>query len=187
MKIPVEISARHIHLTEKDFKKLFGKNKKLIPIKKLLQPGEFASKETLTIINSGKEIKNVRIIGPFRKDSQVEISITDAYNLKLKPLPKMRVSGHSVNTKILVKGPKSSIKLPCIISQRHIHCSPNEAKRLKLKNKEKVSVKIYGKRATTFHNILVRVSKDYKLVLHLDTDEGNAASISKKTFGKLIK
>jgi len=186
MKIPIEISARHIHLTEKDFKKLFG-NKELKPIKKLSQPGEFASKETLKIIKGSKKIKNIRIIGPLRKDSQVEISITDVHKLKLKKLPKMNVSGHLIKTKILVKGPKASLKLPCIISHRHLHCSPKEAKKLKLKNFQEVSVKINGPRAVTFHNVLVRIAEDYKLSVHLDTDEGNAAGISKKTFGKLIK
>lgn len=187
MKIPIEISARHIHLTEKDFKKLFGRYKELKPIKRLSQPGEFASSEKLTIINSDRKIKNIRIIGPFRKDSQVEISITDVHNLKLKKLPKMNVSGHLVKTKILVKGPKASLRLPCIISHRHLHCSKNEAKELKLKNFQEVSVKINGPRAVTFHNVLARISNNYKLSLHLDTDEGNAAGISKKTFGELIK
>ena len=187
MKIPIEISARHIHLTEKDFKKLFGKNKSLTKFKDLSQPGEFASNEKLIIINSDKKIKNVRIIGPFRKDSQVEISITDVYQLKLKHMPKMNISGHLVKTKILVKGPKTSLRLPCIISHRHLHCSPQEAKKLKLKNFQKVSAKINSPRAVTFHNVLVRVSEDYKLSLHLDTDEGNAAGISKKTFGRLVR
>ncbi len=187
MKIPVEISARHIHLTKEDFEKLFGTNKKLTPLKYLSQPGEFLSKEKLKIVNGNKEIKNVGIIGPFRKDSQVEISLTDAYTLKLKKFPEMKISGHLVKTKILVKGLKSSIKLPCIISHRHIHCSNEESKKLKLKNHQLVSVKINGERSLTFHNVLVRVSENYKLSFHIDTDEGNSAGIFKKTFGEIIK
>lgn len=134
MKIPIEISARHIHLSEKDFEKLFGKNKNLISLKKLSQPGEFASEEKITLINSDKKIENVRILGPFRKNSQAEISLTDAYNLKLNPLPKIKVSGDIADTtKISVKGPKSSIKIPCIIAKRHLHCSVKESEKLRLK------------------------------------------------------
>jgi len=187
MKIPVEISARHIHFSQADFEKLFGKNKNLTPIKKLSQLGEFASEEKLTLINSDKKIENVRVLGPFRKNSQVEISLTDAYNLKLNPLPKIKVSGDIANTtKILVKSPKSSIKIPCIIAQRHLHCSVSESKKLKLKNNQKVSVKIRGTRRITFHEIIVRVSENYRLALHLDTDEGNSASVIGKTFGEIV-
>jgi len=188
MKIPVEISARHIHLSEKDFKKLFGNDKTLIPVRKLSQPGEFASKEKVVIINSDKRIENVSVIGPFRNASQAEISLTDAYNLKLKPIPNIKVSGDvSGAEKILIKGQNSSIKIPCIIAKRHLHCSENEAKQLKLGNNQKISVKIKGIREITFHEIIVRISKDYRLALHLDTDEGNSAGIFVKTSGEIIK
>ncbi|MDD5012328.1 MAG: phosphate propanoyltransferase [Candidatus Nanoarchaeia archaeon] len=187
-KIPIEISARHIHLSEKDFEKLFGKNKTLTPMKKLSQIGEFASEEKVTLINSGRKIENVRILGPFRKNSQAEISLTDAYNLKLNPLPKIKVSGDLANTtNILVKGPKSSVKIPCIIAKRHLHCSIEEAGKLKLKNNQKVSVKISGERETIFQEIIVRTNENFRLSLHLDTDEGNAAGITGRTFGELIK
>jgi len=188
MKIPIEISARHVHLSQKDFEKLFGKNAKISSIKKLSQPGEFASDKKVELINSKRKIKNVRILGPFRKRSQVEISMTDAYNLKLKPVPKIKVSGDlSQTSKILVKGPKSSVKIPCIIAQRHLHISETQAKKLKLRNNQEISAKVGNIRKITFHNIVVRVSKDYKLSLHLDTDEGNAAGINKKTFGEIVK
>lgn len=188
MKIPVEVSARHIHISEKDFEKLFGKNKNLTKIKGLSQPGEFASEEKVILLNEKNKIKNVRILGPFRKNSQVEISITDAYHLKLNPLPKIKVSGDLSDTiNILVKGPKSSIKIPCIIAQRHLHCSDTEAKKLRIKNNQKISIKTNGIRETTFHNIIVRSGENFKLALHLDTDEGNAAGISGKTFGEIAK
>ena len=188
MKIKVEISARHVHLSQKDFEKLFGKEKKLTIVKNLSQPGEFASEEKVTLINGNKEMKNVRILGPFRKESQAEISMTDAYELKLNPLPKIKVSGDLANTiKILIKGPKSSIKIPCIIAQRHIHLSESEAKKMKLKNNQKVSVKVKGIRNLTFQEIVVRVSDKYSSALHLDTDEGNSAGILEKTFGEIIK
>lgn len=186
--ISVETSARHAHLCKEDFKKLYGKEKTLIPIRKLSQPGEFSSKETISLVNRNKKIENVRILGPFRKRSQVELSLTDAYNLNLNPLPSIRVSGDLNNTtKILVKGPKAQIKIPAIIAQRHLHCSEEQGKKLNLKNNQKISININGQRETTFHNIVVRISKNYDLSLHLDTDEANSAGIKKKAFGKIVK
>lgn len=189
MKIPVEVSARHVHLSKKDFESLFGKGRELVSEKKLSQLGEFASKSRLTISNpeSGIMIENVRVLGPLRENSQAEISLTDAYNLKLNHIPKIKVSGDTANTiKISVKSKNSSIKIPCIIAQRHLHCSPSEAKTLKLKNNQEISIKIAGKRGVTFHNIVVRISEGFRLALHLDTDEGNSAGISRKSFGELI-
>ncbi|HOC96798.1 MAG TPA: phosphate propanoyltransferase [Candidatus Pacearchaeota archaeon] len=187
IKVPVEISARHIHLSKEDFEKLFGKNKKLESVKKLSQPGEFASKNKIKIIN-GKEKLNARILGPLREYSQAEISLTDAYTLKLNPLPKVRLSGDIYETtNVTIKGPKSQIKIPAIIAQRHLHCSEEQAKKIKLKDHQIVSVKIDGQRKITFHNVIVRISKKYNLSVHLDTDEANAAGISEKTFGEIIK
>jgi propanediol utilization protein len=188
MKIPIEISARHIHLSEKDFEKLFGKNEKLIPLKKLSQPGEFASDKTIELVNKDKKVAKVRVLGPFRKSSQAEISLTDAYSLKLFPLPKIKVSGDLTDTtKITVKGKKSSIKIPCIIAKRHLHASEEDAKKLKLKDNQQVSIKVKGARSVVFNEVVVRISKKYKLALHLDTDEGNSAGIFGKTFGELVK
>jgi propanediol utilization protein len=188
MKLPVEVSARHIHLSEKDFEKLFGKGETLIPLKKLSQPGEFASDKTVKLINKDKEIANVRVLGPFRKNSQAEISMTDAYSLKLFPLPKIRVSGDLADTiEILAKSKKGSVKIPCIIAKRHLHLSEKEAKTLKLKNNQKVSVRISGERGVIFNEITTRVSEKFRAAVHLDTDEGNAAGISGKTSGQLVK
>ncbi|MEK6827551.1 MAG: phosphate propanoyltransferase [Nanoarchaeota archaeon] len=186
--IPIEISARHIHLSERDFEKLFGKNQTLNVLKNLSQPGEFASDKTIELINENKKIENARVLGPFRKKSQAEISMTDAYTLKLKPLPKIKVSGDLTDTtSILVKGEKSSLKIPCIIAQRHLHLSKNEAKKLKLENNQKISIRIKGKREIIFREVVVRVSENYRLSVHLDTDEGNSAGIIGKTFGELVK
>jgi putative phosphotransacetylase len=187
IKVPIEISARHVHLCKEDFEKLFGKGKNLIPIKKLSQPGEFASKEKVEIINGEKKL-NARVLGPLRNHSQVEISLTDAYNLGLNPLPKIRVSGDiNGTTQVLIKGPEGEVKIHTIIAQRHLHCSEEQAKKLKLKDKQIISIKISGQREITFNNMIVRASKNYDLAVHLDTDEANAAGISGKTFGKIIK
>lgn len=186
MKIPIETSARHVHLSQKDFEKLFGKNKKPAILKKLSQPGEFASKQILSLINGKNEIKNVRVLGPLRKNSQAEISKTDSIGLEMK-VP-IRLSGNLKNTpKIKAKTKKKTIKIPVIIAKRHLHCPEKEAKKLKLKNNQKISVKVKGQRDLVFDEVIVRVSKNYKLALHIDTDEANAAGISGKTFGELVK
>jgi propanediol utilization protein len=187
-KVPIEVSARHIHLTKKDFEKLFGNQNPISPIKKLSQEGEFAAEEKISLVNKDKRINNVRVLGPFRKNSQVEIALTDAYHLKLNPLPKIKVSGDLANTtKILVRGPKEQLKIPCIIAQRHLHCSETEAKKLKIKNNQIIKVKILGKRGLIFENIIVRTNPKYRASVHLDTDEGNSAGISGKTFGEIVK
>ncbi len=186
-KIPIEVSARHIHLSKSDFEKLFGKNSNLVSVKKLSQPGEFASEQKVTLINGNKKIENVRVLGPFREKSQAEISFTDAYSLRLNPLPKIKISGDlSEATNILVKGDKSSLKIPCIIAQRHLHLSSKEAEKLRLRNNQKISIKINGVRETTFHNVVVRVSENYKSAFHLDTDEGNSAGVVRNTFGEIV-
>jgi putative phosphotransacetylase len=188
MKISVEISARHVHLSKEDFEKLFGKNQTLKSLKKLSQPGEFASDKLLEIVNGDKKIEKVRILGPFRKNSQAEISITDAYSLRLNPIPKIKVSGDLANTiNILVRNNNNSVKIPCIIAQRHLHLSENEAKKLRLKNNQKVSMKVGGMRKVIFQEIIVRVSDKYKSALHLDTDEGNSAGIFGKAFGEIVR
>lgn len=186
-KIPVEISARHLHVSKKDFEKLFGKEEKLNPIKNLSQPGEFASDKFVTLMNKNNKIENVRILGPFRKKSQVEISMTDAYNLKLNPIPKIKISGDLFNpSKVLVKGKNSSL-LPCIIAKRHLHLSKEQAKKMNIKNNQKLKIQINGQRKVIFEEVIARVSESYNNSLHLDTDEANAAGINKKTFGKIIR
>jgi len=184
MKIPIEVSARHVHLSQKDLEKLFGKTHKLKPLKKLSQAKDFAAKEELELI--GKENLKARVLGPTRKESQAEISITDA--VELKTTAKLKISGdHSGATKIIVKGPKGKVKIPLIIAKRHLHISPEQAKKLGLKNNQKVSVNVQGPRAITFEEIPVRIKEGFKLSLHLDTDQGNAAGIREKTYGELIK
>ena len=186
--IPIEISARHVHLTEKDFEKLFGKSQELHIIKSLSQEGEFSSKETLDLINEKNRIHNLRVVGPFRKRSQIEISLTDAHSLRLNPLPELRISGDtSGTTKVLAKGSKGDLKLPVIIAKRHLHCSSEEGKKLNIRNNQIIKIKIAGKRGLIFDNVIVRIKENFRTSVHLDTDEANAAGISGKTFGEIIK
>jgi len=186
-KVTIEISARHIHLCQKDLEALFGKGYELKQFKKLSQAHDFAAKEKINIKIGKGIVKNVRIVGPLRKETQIEISLTDAFNLDVKPV--LRLSGNLKGTPgaVLIKGKKKvRIKQGVIIAQRHLHCNLEEAKILKLKNGIFVSIKVEGKREATFHNIKVRAKQGYKLSLHLDTDEGNAAGILKKGEGKLL-
>jgi len=186
IKVPIEISARHIHLTPKDFKTLFGKNQPTF-LRKLGQQ-QFAAKETVEIINKDKLIKRIRVVAPFRDQTQVEISVTDAINLGIKPV--IRISGSLKNTPaIQVKGPKGKLRIKqgIIVAQRHLHLNPNEAKKFGLKHKDIISVLAKTKRSVLFNNVVVRVSSQYNLCVHLDSDEGNAAGIFKKGMGYLTR
>lgn len=188
-KVPIEISARHIHLSQKDLETLFGKGYKLKKLKKLSQADDFAAKETVGVQIGKEKIENVRIVGLVRAKSQLEISITDSIYLGLRKVP-LRISGNIKGTpRALLFSPKGKLKIKegVIVAWRHIHCNPKEAKFLKLKNGMSVSVKVKGKRALIFHNVKIRVDKDFRLCMHLDTDEGNAAGIMKKGIGEILK
>jgi len=187
MKIPIEVSARHVHLSASDLKKLFGKDHKCKNIKDLSQKGEFACQETVDLVN-GKNKLTVRVLGPTRKITQIEISLTDAHNLGLKKLPKVKLSGRLEGaSELTIQGPKGKIKAKVIIAKRHLHCSPETAKKLKIKNGQEVMIKVEGPRGLIFDEIPVRVKPNFKLALHIDTDEANAAGIKTKAFGKLVK
>ena len=190
-KIPIEISARHIHLSQKDLEALFGKGYQLKKLRELSQLGEFAAKEKIDIQNSlkpnARKISKVRILGPIRKQIQVELSHTDAIFLKVEPM--VRESGNIKGTPgIILVGPKGKIKIKegVMSARRHIHCSPKESQKLGLKNRMLVSVKTMGIRSITFHKVRVLVKPNYRLYMHLDTDEGNAAGIIKNGRGYLI-
>ena len=177
--IPIGVSNRHIHLSKDDLETLFGEGYELTPIKELSQPGQYACKEVLTIIGpSMRPIENVRVLGPVRKASQVEISQTDSYTLKVKP--PVRESGKiEGSAPITIIGPKGIVVLSegCIIANRHIHMSPDEAKHFGLKDCDYVDIEVNGKRRTKWYDVQVRVHKDFRLEMHVDTDDANAAGI----------
>lgn len=184
----VEISAKHIHLSKKDLEELFGKGYELKSVKTLSQPGEYLAKETVDLVYGNKRLHNVSIVGPPRKKSQVEFSLSDCYSLGMDPLPKIKLSGDTFGTvKIKAEGTKGSVKVPCIIPKRHLHLPKGRAKKLGIKDYQKIDVKIPGEREIVFKDVIVRTSKDYKSAIHLDTDEGNAAGIKEgKGDGKLL-
>ncbi|PIU01855.1 propanediol utilization protein [bacterium (Candidatus Torokbacteria) CG09_land_8_20_14_0_10_42_11] len=185
-KILVEISGRHVHLSEKDKTELFGADYVLTKLKDLSQPGLFACQETVEIQVGEKKLKKVRIIGPPRAQTQIEISQTDGYFLKIEA--PLRLSGDLADSpECKIIGPKGEVNLKegLIIAKRHLHLSPEEARGFNLKNNQEISLKIDGERGLTFHKIIARVSPDYKAAVHLDTDEGNAAGIVNKTYGEI--
>jgi len=186
VKIPIEVSARHCHLSKEDLVKLFGTGYELKVLKQLTQPSDFACQETINIKMGDNEIKNVRVVGPTRKQTQVEISKTDAISLGVDA--PLRLSGNlEKSAGIFLQGPAGTVELKegLIIARRHIHCSLKEAKEIGLRAGQLVSVEVKGERAVTFHCVEVRAGENYKLCLHLDADEGNAAGINKVDQGVL--
>lgn len=187
--VPVGVSNRHIHLSKEDLETLFGKGYELTPIKDLSQPGQFACKEQLTIIGpSLRSIEGVRVLGPVRSRSQVEISRTDSFTLKVKP--PVRESGDiNDSAPITIVGPKGivSLKEGCIIANRHIHMSIEEGKAFGLNDGDSVTVEVNGERRTTFYDVQVRVHKDFRLEMHIDTDDANAAGIGNGAKVKIIR
>lgn len=185
----VETSARHIHLTESDFKVLFGDDTSLTIKKYLSQPGQFASEQRVTVVGPKKELAGVSILGPFRNASQVELSATDARSIGL-PIA-IRESGMIEGTPgCKVVGPKGEIELPCgvIVAKRHIHATPEDAKELGVKDKEVVSVKVNTpERSLIFGDVVVRVSEKFALAMHIDTDESNAGNVVSGTMGEIVK
>ena len=176
--VPVGVSARHVHLTQADVETLFGPGYQLTK-KKDLMGGQFASNEQVTIVGTKlRAIENVRILGPVRKASQVEISQTDA--MKLGVRAPLRDSGDIKDSApIAVVGPKGAIYLKegCIVARRHIHMSPADARAAGLKDKDVVSVTAKNARGTTFDEVLIRVDDSFTLEMHIDTDEANASNI----------
>lgn len=187
--VPVGVSNRHIHLCREDVDKLFGKGYELTPLKDLSQPGQYACKETLTLIGpSMRSIENVRVLGPVRKNSQVEIAVTDSYVLKVKP--PVRESGNVAGSApITIVGPKGVVELSegCIIANRHIHMSPSDAQRFGVCDGDYVTVKVEGTRRTLWYDVQIRVSKDFRLEMHVDTDDANAVGIGNGAKVKIVK
>lgn len=187
--VPVGISNRHIHLSAEHVEVLFGKGYELTPCKDLSQPGQYACKEQLTIIGpSLRSIEGVRVLGPVRSASQVEISRTDSFTLKVKP--PVRESGDiSGSAPITIIGPKGVVTLKegCIIANRHIHMSEEEGAAFGLKDGDYVTVEANGERRTTFYDVQVRVNKAFRLEMHIDTDDANAAGIGNGAKVKIIK
>ena len=177
--VPVGVSARHVHLTQEHVEILFGKGYQLTK-KKELMGGQFASNELVTIVGLKlRAIENVRILGPVRGRSQVEISATDAVKLGVKA--PIRESGDVAGSApIALVGPKGALYLTegCIVAKRHIHMAPKDAIAAGVSDGDMVSVKAENERGTVFHEVKIRVDESFTLEMHIDTDEANAAKIA---------
>lgn len=189
MEFIVETSARHIHLTAADVETLFGEGAELHNKKDLSQPGQFACEEKVELVGPKGSLK-VSVLGPVRKDTQVELSFTDARTLGLKSVP-VRESGDVAGTPgIKLVGPAGEIELTegVIIAKRHIHMPPADAEAFGVADKDVVSVKLdTPERATIFGDVIVRVSPTYALAMHIDTDESNAACAFGTCYGTIVK
>ncbi|KEK22929.1 phosphate propanoyltransferase [Bacillus gaemokensis] len=186
--IPIGVSNRHIHLTNEDLEKLFGEGYELTVAKELSQPGEFAAVETVTIKTEKSEISKVRILGPTRKFTQVEISKTDARKLGINA--PIRASGNIDGTPgITAIGPNGSLQLDkgVIVAERHIHMTSQDADKFQVKDGQYVSVKVEGDRGLVFNQVLIRVKDTYALDMHIDTDEANGGNIRTGDLGQLLQ
>ncbi len=187
-RVPIGISARHAHLSPASIEKLFGAGYTLKPRVDLSQRGQFSAQETVTLVGPRGRIENVRVMGPPRKQDQVEISRSDEFVLGIDA--PVRVSGDLANTPgITLEGPNGSVKLEhgVVCARRHIHMSTADAARLGLADHANVAVRIDSDgRDLTFNDVTVRVSPDFTLELHLDTDEANAAGIERGMTGEIL-
>lgn len=186
--VPVGVSARHVHLTQEHVEALFGKGYQLTK-KKDLMGGQFASNEQVTIVGLKlRAIENVRILGPVRSKTQVEISATDARTLGIKA--PIRQSGDlKGSAPIAIVGPKGALYLQegAIVAMRHIHMTPADAEAAGLKNGDIVSVKADNERGTIFNHVVIRVDPSFSLEMHIDTDEANAAGIKQGDTVRIIR
>lgn len=188
MKFLVETSARHAHVSPRDLETLFGKGSELTIKKMLSQPGQYASDQKISVVGPRGQLK-VTILGPTRKSTQVELSLTDARTIGL--VAPVRESGDTVGSAACkLVGPAGEVELKegVIIAKRHIHMTPEEAQAFDVKDKDVVSVKITDdSRSLVFGDTIVRVHPTYALAMHIDTDEANAAGASGEVYGEIIK
>lgn len=189
VKIPIETSARHVHMSREDFEKLFGTGKELTFAKELSQPGQFLAAERITVAGPRGKFENVAILGPFRKATQVELSLTDTRKIGVEGV--IRQSGDIEGTPgCMLVSEKGELEISkgVIVAKRHIHMTPGDAVKMRLKDNEEVFVitKSY-ERALIYANVVVRVSRGYHLSMHVDTDEANAFAGEERPYGVVLK
>lgn len=189
MKVLVETSARHVHLSKETVEVLFGEGYELTKKKDLSQPGQYACEERVTIVGPKKELAGVSILGPVRKADQVELSATDARSIGL-PIA-IKESGDLAGTPgCKIVGPKGEVEVKegVIVAKRHIHMTTKDAEECGVENGQIVGVKVENEyRSLVFGDVVVRVRDDFALAMHIDTDESNAACVAPGTMGEIIK
>ena len=186
--IKVGVSARHVHLSQKDLETLFGKGHELTP-KKYLMGDQFAAEECVTLVSpSLRSMEGVRVLGPVRSESQIEISRTDTFKLKVSP--PVRPSGEiKGSAPMALVGPCGSVFLNegCIIANRHIHMTPADAKKYGVKDNDVVDVEIQNSKPTRYYNVQVRVREDFNTEMHIDTDDANACGVKCNDLVTIVK
>jgi putative phosphotransacetylase len=188
LRIPLGISNRHIHLTSKTFHQLFGDKAEFESMRPLYQPGEFASIHTLTVVGPKlRSIPGVRILGPLRNYDQVEVSLTDAIFLGIDP-PVTNSGNLKQAAPLTLVGPNGSVYLErcAIVANRHLHMTTSDARRLGVTEGDFCKVRINGEKPTVFENVLVRTNDNWKIQIHLDTDDANAANVRDETFVEFL-
>ena len=186
--IPVGISNRHVHLSQKDMDVLFGKDYSLTKLKDLSQPGQYACKETVTICGPKGAIEKIRILGPTRSKTQVEVLMGDC--IKLGAVQHVRLSGDLSNTSgVTIVGPKGSVQIEegLVVAQRHIHMTPEDAKNLGVCDGDIVSIKCDDLRGGVYSNVAIRANDTSKLECHLDIEEANAMGINSRSKIVIVK
>lgn len=188
--LAVHASARHMHLSREDLDVLFGKGHDLTPERQLYQPGNFAAKETVTLVGPrSRIISNLRVLGPLRKDSQIELAFTDAISLGHDEIP-VRLSGNIEGTPgALIVGPKGHVQLKkgLIRAAIHVHMGPEDAKIYGVKQGDIMKLRVGGDAGVTFNRVHVRIDPKSLLNVHMDTDEANACGLHRATEFELIK
>ncbi|HHV44835.1 MAG TPA: phosphate propanoyltransferase [Firmicutes bacterium] len=187
--IPVGVSVRHVHICQRDLEILYGPGATLHKLRDLYQPGEFAAKETVALVGPRmRSIENVRILGPMRDRTQVEVSRTDAIFLGINP--PVRPSGDLAGSAgITLIGPAGALTLPegCIVANRHVHMSTADAIRFGVKDNDLVELEVTGEKSLVFRNVQVRVKDSFRLQVHLDTDDANAAGINCGAICRIVR
>ncbi|MGT2800338.1 phosphate propanoyltransferase [Streptococcus marmotae] len=186
--IPLGVSNHHVHLSQADADILFGRYYNFKKMKDLSQPGQFALEECVMVAGSKGIIEKVRILGPVRKETQVELTTTDCFKIGVKA--PLRLSGELENTPgCTIIGPAGSVQLTkgCIVAKRHIHMSPTDAQRFGVQDNQNVSLELPGERGGIIHNVIIRVKDTFALECHLDTEEANALGVTGKSKLRLIK
>lgn len=186
--VPVASSARHVHLCRADVEKLFGPGYQLQKFRDLSQPGQFACKEQVTIVGPKGKLERVRVLGPERKDTQVEIALTDSFALGIRPPVRMsgKVAGSPGCTLVGPAG-QAEIAQGVIVAARHMHISPEQAKFYGLQDGQVVRLRSEGERAVVFENVVVRAGNGHDFEVHLDTDEANALAMTGSPMMEVLK
>lgn len=186
--VKIGLSNKHLHLQKEHIEILFGKGHELTPTKPLVQPGQFACEEKVDIVGPKNTLKGIRVLGPARPETQVEVAMTDARTLGIKA--PVRESGKLEGTPgCKIVGPCGEVEIDhgVIVALRHVHLSPAQAEEAGVKDKDIVSIKIEGERGLVFNNVLVRSGDAHEREVHLDTDEGNAAGCGPDAVCTIIK